>query len=266
MRNALFFVLVMPALTSATEVPYRRTDTQHILVRAKINGKGPYNFMLDTGAPLMFVSTQVGKKLGLESKNGLATLERLDIEGGLTLEKVRCRVETPFQLEGMNGMGIAGVEIHGILGYTVLARFRMEIDFTRDKMTWTPLDFVPPEPKGIGKGGAPAGLEMIGTLMKWLGYFAGTKNDPPSPRGFLGIELKETDDALTVRAVLDKSPAKAAGLKADDRIITIDGKKIATFDEAQRAIAAVTSGQTLRLLVMRGAEKIEMRLRTGEGL
>ena len=35
-------------------------------------------------------------------------------------------------------MGFAGAELHGIIGYNVLARYRMEIDFTRDKMTWTP--------------------------------------------------------------------------------------------------------------------------------
>jgi hypothetical protein len=28
-------------------VPYRLTATQHVLVRAKINGKGPFNFILD---------------------------------------------------------------------------------------------------------------------------------------------------------------------------------------------------------------------------
>ena len=37
----------------------------------------------------------------------------------------------------MNGLGLAGVELHGMIGYNVLARYRMEIDFTRDKMTWT---------------------------------------------------------------------------------------------------------------------------------
>ena len=32
------------------EVPYRLTDTKHILVRVRINGKGPYNFIVDTGS------------------------------------------------------------------------------------------------------------------------------------------------------------------------------------------------------------------------
>ena len=40
-----------PAVKSY-EVPYRLTAVKHIVVRAKINGKGPFNFILDTGRPL----------------------------------------------------------------------------------------------------------------------------------------------------------------------------------------------------------------------
>src|SRR5438128_2187565 len=74
-------------------VPYRLTDTQHILIRVKINGKGPFNFILDTGAPILFVSTPVGKKLGLEpDAKGFAILDKLEFEGGLAQTKVKCRV------------------------------------------------------------------------------------------------------------------------------------------------------------------------------
>ena len=45
-------------------VPFKLTDTQHVMVRAKINGKGPFNFIIDTGAPLLYVSIPVAKKLG----------------------------------------------------------------------------------------------------------------------------------------------------------------------------------------------------------
>src|SRR4051794_33629083 len=137
------------------EVPYRLTVPKHILVRAKINGKGPYNFILDTGAPALFVSTKVCDKLGVKAdKKGWGTFERFEIEGGLVVPNARGRIENPFQLEGMNGLGLAGVELHGVIGYNILSRYRMEIDFTRDKMTWTELDFLPEPPKGLGgKGG-----------------------------------------------------------------------------------------------------------------
>ena len=63
----LILFLASPALTRADEpkkedakkaadakpalVPYRLTDTHHTLVRVKINGKGPFNFIVDTGCP-----------------------------------------------------------------------------------------------------------------------------------------------------------------------------------------------------------------------
>src|SRR5688572_1102375 len=92
------------------QVPYRLTDTHHVLVRAKINGKGPFNFIVDTGCPVLLVSTPVGKQIGLGTDSkGWAVIDKLELEGGLTQEQVKVRVETPFQFEGMNSMGLPGV-------------------------------------------------------------------------------------------------------------------------------------------------------------
>src|SRR5438445_253728 len=100
--------------TKVHHVPYRLTDTNHVLVRVKINGKGPYNFVLDTGAPALFVSTAICKKQGIKSdKDKWGTFDRFEIEGGVVLTNLRGRVEDPFQLEGMNALGLAGVELHG---------------------------------------------------------------------------------------------------------------------------------------------------------
>src|SRR5438093_4132853 len=95
-------------------VPYRLTATQHVLVRAKINGKGPFNFILDTGAPALFVSTKACKKLGVEpDKTGWGTFDTFEMEGGLVIKKARARIDDPPQLDGMNALGLAGCELHG---------------------------------------------------------------------------------------------------------------------------------------------------------
>src|SRR5260370_37774315 len=52
---------------TAYQVPYKLTEDKHVLIRAKINGKGPVHFILDTGAPSLFVSTNICKKLGVEA-------------------------------------------------------------------------------------------------------------------------------------------------------------------------------------------------------
>ena len=48
----------------------------------------------------------------------------------------------------MNALGLPGASIDGILGFTILARFRLEIDLTQDRMIWTRLDHDASRPAG----------------------------------------------------------------------------------------------------------------------
>lgn len=254
----------------AIRVPFRLTAVKHILVRAKINGKGPFNFILDTGAPALFVIPKVCKKVGITpDRKGWGTFERFEIEGGAVVVKARGRIEAPFQLEGINGLGLAGVELHGIIGYNILARYRMEIDFTRDKMLWTPLDFKPKPPLGLGarRGGGQGGLEIIGTLMKSMGGLLGRKAEPDVRlRGFLGLDLKDGGDNPVVRSVLTKGPAGQAGLQAGDRITHFNGRSVQAPDDVHRFARKIAGGAAVKLTVLRDKETIEITFKAGEGL
>jgi hypothetical protein len=273
---AAFCCLAPPVLAAETAtptraksygVPYRLTIPKHILIRAKLNGKGPFNFILDTGAPALFVTPAVARKVGVASdRNGWGTFDRLEIEGGATVAKIKGRIETPFQLEGMNGMGLAGAELHGIIGYNVLARFRMEIDFTRDKMTWTPLDFDPKPPAGLGgRTGGAGGLEIVGSIMKTLGSFLGRKANPDVvPRGFLGIELNDAREGPVVQSVLAAGPAAKAGVEVGDRIEKVQGRTVVSAEDVQ-TYASMPAGTIIKLLVTRGKEKKEITFKMGEG-
>jgi hypothetical protein len=251
-------------------VPYRLIDTHHVMVRCKINGKGPFNFIVDTGCPVLIVSTPVGKKLGLKANGkGWAVLDKLELEGGLTQEQVKCRVETPFQIEGMNAMGLPGVELHGLLGYQVIAKYKMEFDFKDRNMRWTPLDFDPPPPMPLGGSKNPglANLEAIGGLMKIFSALTGIKpGPPPVPRGFFGFEVTDKDDQLFVSRVLAKGPAAAAGLMAGDRIEKVEGEEISSSEELFAWAAQVTPGRTLTLGVNRRGEKQTLKITAGNGL
>ena len=250
------------------KVPFTQTETKHVLVRAKINGKGPYNFIVDTGAPALFVSTAICTKLGVKpDRKGWGTLDRFDIEGGVSLPKFKARVEDPFQLQGMNGLGLAGAELHGIIGYTVLAKFRVELDLTRDKMAWTPLDFDPPAPQGLGSGGTPAELDALGGIMKMLGVFLGK---PPQPdvttRGFLGLDLADDDKGVVVKTLLDKGPAASGGVKVGDRITKFQGKTVRDVDGVRQIAAKVATGDSVKMTVERDGHSREITFKSGEGL
>jgi hypothetical protein len=249
------------------QVPYRLTNFNHVMVRAKINGKGPFNFIVDTGAPALFVSIPAAEQAGVKpGKNGWGTLDRFEIEGGVVLEKPKARIETPFQLEGMNGMGLAGVELHGMIGYTVLARYRIDFDFMRSKLGWTPVDFDPGTPRGLEGGGGTAGLNAMGGIMKLIGGLLGKKAAPDVRlRPFLGAELAEDGKGVTVKAILDGGPAAAGGLKVGDRITYFSDRTVRERDDVNRYLGHLKPGDTAKVTVERAGATRELAVKVGEG-
>ncbi len=250
-----------------TVVPFKLTKTQHVMVRVKIDGKGPFHFIVDTGCPVMLISTEAAKKAGLVSEKGFGVIKKLEMEGGVSQENVKTRIETPFQIEGMNAMGLPGVELHGMMGYTLLAKYKIEIDLGKERMVWTELAFDPPPLEKLKmKDGGTASLDMMGGLMKVLAKIAGLKPGPPgTPRGFVGAELEQADKTLRVAAVFEGSPAAEAGLKVGDALEAIGEKKVAIVAEVRAAVADVRVGQVLSLGVQRGGEKMVLKVKSAAG-
>ncbi len=266
-------------------VPYRLTDTNHFLVRVRINGKGPFNFLVNSGAPALFVSTEAAKKVGLKPGQDQfwTPIDRLDLEGGARLDHVKARVEDPFQLVGMNALGLPGATIDGILGFTILGRFQLEIDPTQDRMTWTRLDYVPrdlpvPEPKaGEHKGGPPEvqAMNALGPIAKGLALLIGRQpEEQRHPRGFLGVEWSQelTGDRpqLYIRRVFSGSAAAKAGLEPGDLLLRIKGQPIDGVKAARTTLGELEPGDKILLFIRRrsiaGSRELSVELTAGEGL
>lgn len=258
------------------QVPYRLTDTNHFLVRVRINGKGPFNFLVDTGAPALYVSTETAKKVGIAAPEDdfWAPVERLDFEGGATLTDLKARVEDPFQLVGMNALGLPGASIDGILGFTMLARYRIALDPTSDEMTWTRLDYEPKEPPvprrrpGDKPPAEMQAMNALGPLAKFAAAMIGKQPEETLvPRGFLGLAL-EGDDGPVVSTVLKGSPAEQGGVEKGDRLVGLNGKTIKTAADARSAFAGVKPGDSVVLEVRRGdgPDPTKLTLAAGEGL
>ncbi len=261
-----------PAKEATYEIPYKLTQPKHILVRAKINGKGPFNFIMDTGAPALFFTEAVAAKAGVKAdEKGWGTCERLELEGGLVISNAKGRVDTPFQLEGMNGMGLGGAEIHGLIGYNILAKYRMTIDLASDRMRWTPLDWNPGGPVGVkGGGGGPdagqASLEIMGSMMKGLGGLLGRKATPTvTGRGQAGMVLRDDTAGPQVASVLKGWPAESAGVKVGDRLVKVDGKTVTKAAEAMEQAAKYAAGRKVSVVLDREGKSIELSLELAEG-
>jgi len=249
-------------------VPYRLTDTNYFLVRVRINGKGPFNFLVDSGAPALFIATETAKKAGLKPAPAelWTPVGRVDFEGGARLDGVKARIDDPFQLVGMNALGLPGASIDGILGFTILVRFRLEIDLTKDRMTWTRLDQEPRDPpvpkhKPGENVGAPLGVQAmsaLGSLAKGLAFMIGKQPEEELvPRGFLGLEWSEQIESgrnqVVVQGVLKGSPAAHGGLEAGDRILQINHQDIKDLKSAQTALAEMRPGDAVPLVIHRGS-------------
>ncbi len=288
---AAVFAVVAPAFARADDpkpaakpaadvmVPYRLTDTKHVMVRVKVNGKGPFNLILDTGAPAVFLAKRAATDAGVEvDDDGWAKTDSFELEGGLKVAGAKVRAADLFQLQGMNGMGLAGVELHGVVGYNVLAKYRITYDFTLDKLRFTPLDFTPPGVKARGKDNSQGGLDALGPLMKVMAAFMGIKPDfTVAPRGSLGVEWAESSGQVKIERVLAGSPAAEAGFLPGDRVESValskPGKvKLSSAEDIDspadlaRLMAAVRPDQKAEFKVRRGDKSVTLTVTFGKGL
>jgi len=187
---------------------------------------------------------------------------------------------------GMNALGLPGASIDGILGFTILARFRLEIDPSRDSMTWTRLNHAPVDPpiprRGEGDGNRPPPelqvMNALGPLAKGLAFLMGKQPEEECyPRGFLGLEWAETKDVLsgqtTVRIsrVVRGSPASKTDIRAGDHLIRAHGQSVTSLKTARAALSAIQAGNSVELTLGRGDEKGKAReltvtITAGEGL
>lgn len=265
-----------PTIGTTYQVPYRVTNTNHYLVRVRINGKGPFNFLVDSGAPALYVGTDAAKKIGIkpDDENYWTAIDRLDLEGGASLTNIKGRVEDPFQLTGMNALGLPGASIDGILGFTILARFRMEFDPTKSRMNWTKIDYAPKEPfvPKLAKGEKiqPSAevqlMQAMGPAMKLAAVFLGKQPEEVLiTRGSLGLELKGEGDGVVVASVVGGSPAEMAGIKPGDRLIKILDREIHDDRDAHAAVAKIRAGDDVPISVLRDGQSMDITAKAGEG-
>ncbi len=253
------------------KVPYRLSDVKHVVVRAKINGKGPFNFVVDTGAPAVYFGNEIAKKLGIEPKEAgfWETFDTVEIEGGIKLNKLKARVEEPFQLVGMNKINAAGIKYHGVLGYTVLSQYQIEYDFTEPHLKFTKLNWTPPAPVALGSlsEGATKNMKSMIGLSSLATAFVPKKSDPILVyRGIVGIEVAEQERTLVITKVIENTPAKLAGLQVRDKLVRVNGKTTESLATLQKVMSTVGVEQEITIELERAdGEKKTVKLVTARG-
>jgi predicted aspartyl protease len=131
-----------PATRTAGEVAFelRGPGGAALVVPVEVNGEGPFDFVLDTGATLMCLDQRLADQLNLRQdarRTGVAAgvegtgrlqLVRLDSVrlGGALAQRLSACV---LDLEHTQALGIA---FDGLVGLNFLREFRVTLDFERN--------------------------------------------------------------------------------------------------------------------------------------
>src|SRR5205823_260923 len=124
----------------------------HFSVQVKVNGKGPYRLIFDTGAPMILLSRKVGKEcdlLGGKGKKapaaalfampGQAIVDSLDVGGVPAKDVAAIVMDHPTVVAISEVFGT----IDGLVGFPFFARYKTAIDYQAKTLTLTPNGFRP---------------------------------------------------------------------------------------------------------------------------
>lgn len=132
--------------TGAGQVPLRVAGRGGavLMVAAHINGNGPYNLVLDTGATLTCIDERLARELRLPRKSGAVGVGAGAVGSGRVLlvrvdsvrlggSTVRNMTACVLDLSHLRDLGAGGVS--GLLGLNFLAEFHVTLDFQNRVLT-----------------------------------------------------------------------------------------------------------------------------------
>jgi Aspartyl protease/PDZ domain len=270
MLGTLILATVSPATADDTtmapvRVPFEMLQkgkliSGHLAVQVKINGKGPYRLVFDTGAPMILLSNRVGKEAGLAGANkqpampvrfglpGMVRVGKLEI-GSLVAEDVNAIV---FDHPTVEAMAEVFGPIDGIVGFPFFARYRTSIDYKAKELTFVPNGYKPGD--------------LFQTLMATLTQ-PHVKNPPPrviAPAGQWGmrIEKAESDTAagVMVAEVYAGGAAAKAGIHVGDRLLTLDGCWTDSVADGYQAAEEIKPGQAVEVQLRRDEKEIRLKV------
>lgn len=244
-------------------VPFEMLPTNHMLVKARINDKGPYHLIFDLGAPITLLNNRVSEAAGVVKPNaprsflfgmrGPAEVDKLDV-GELTAKTLPVIVLDHPVLKALED--VTGRQIDGIMGFTFFARYKTTIDYHARQMTFEPIDY---EIRDLFK-------ELPDRLM-------GPKvahRRMLVPSGLWGLRLGEPIGGLDspgvpIVKVYEGSPAALGGLKPGDVLITVDGRWTTSITDVYHAAAEVKPGREVAVVIHRDGKDVALAVAPADG-
>lgn len=266
---ALFIVLISGASTfaadgeKAVKVPFELLKTQHMVVEVKINGKGPFRLIFDTGAPVTLINNRLAKEAQVIPKNfrkplfapfgsvGQFKIKTIQIGDAIVENMPTMVMDHPTVSLMSKLMG----PLDGIVGFSFFSRFKTTIDYQSKEMTFVPNGFIPPD--------------LMEDLAKNLLTRQKNKVVVLQPRTIFGIvvEKKDNDESagVDVTDVFENGPAAKAGLRKGDRLLVLDDHWTDEVNDVYRALENVSPGTSVRVTIERNGKRQNLSVRLESG-
>lgn len=253
-----------------TPVKFELVPSGHFIVKVKLNGKGPYNLIFDTGAPSTLISPRVAKDAGLtKDVKDKPPIAIFGMMGSVNVKE--------FQVGAVKAEGVSAMildhptvklfsqeyeakygAIEGIVGFPFFAQFRMTVDYAAKELTFVPSGF-------------KAGDTMADLMQSMMQKMTGKQESKvAAPAGLWGLEIaKKTGDeaeGVDVQTVVAGGAAAEAGLKAGDRILTIDGRWTDSLGDAYTAASFAKPGRPVVVAVRRDGKEVKLSVAPRTGL
>ena len=243
-------------------IPFELVASNHMVVEAKINGKGPFRLIFDSGAPVSLLGNKAAEESGAVAKDapksflmglrGEGMIKSLEV-GGLEAKDVPVIVADHPTLKAIGTY--LRRPLDGLIGFTFFARYRTTIDYQTKVMTLEPVDY--------------AIRDFMKELPERLAGPKVAKKRVLAPTGLYGLTLGDAvDDGLgvAIKEVRPGSPAEKAGLKPGDVLTTLDGRWTSNATDAYRAAQGAAPNAEVEAVVRREGQELKLPVRPVEGI
>ena len=245
-------------------VPFEMLPTNHMLVEARINDKGPFRLIFDLGAPITLLNNRASEAAGvvkpdaprsfLFGMRGEAEVAKLKV-GELTAEKLPVII-LDHPVLGARGRNRAPHRRHH--GIHVLRPLQDD-----DRLPRPPDDLRADLVSGARPAQGPAGAidwaPRLPSAGSWrlpdYGECAwGSPLTGPTARGW-----------RSRRCWTVPQPA-VAGLKAGDVLGTIDGRWITSIADVYHAAAKAAPGAVVTVVITRDGKELTLTIKPADGI
>lgn len=248
-------------LDRPTLIPIEVVKSGHIGIHARINGRGPYRFIFDTGAPSLVISEQVARDSRIITSEFHKPF--FTPMGNLGEQKIRSITVGNATQKNIVGdvwnhptveiLGRSFGRFEGLIGFPFFAHYQLTIDYKSKTMTLVPCKFEPED-----------------TRVKMVKRMSDPVEKVFAPAEAIGITVSKakTDQAagVEIATVLSNSPAAAAGLKHGDRLLTLDGRWTDSIDDCYAALSAIDSPRAVAAVILRNGSQLNEIVQVKPGI